>query len=76
MRPLAIVVLVMACAATALTSAVGTADAQTSTEIPSIHITPDKVDSRIGTLEFKDGAPSAETVDRVYDTFGMTLKWV
>jgi hypothetical protein len=41
--------------------------AQTPGEIPSILITPDKVESSIGTLEFKDGAPSAETVDKVYD---------
>ena len=30
-------------------------------EIPPILVTPDKVETRIGTLEFKDGAPSAET---------------
>ena len=46
--------------------------AQTTTEIPSILITPDKVNSRIGTLEFKDGAPSAETVEKVCDTLDFT----
>ena len=30
--------------------------------------TPDKVETRIGTLEFKDGAPSADTVQKVYDS--------
>ena len=37
-----------------------------------ILITPDKVETRIGTLEFKDGAPSAETVEKVYDTLDFT----
>lgn len=34
--------------------------------LPSIS-TPDRVESRIGTLDFVDGAPSAETAARVYD---------
>jgi hypothetical protein len=29
--------------------------------------TPDRVDSRLGTLEFVDGFPSPQTVDTVYD---------
>jgi hypothetical protein len=29
--------------------------------------TPDKVETRLGTLEFDDGAPSAETAALVYD---------
>ena len=29
--------------------------------------TPDKVESSIGTLDFKDGAPSTETVAKAYD---------
>jgi hypothetical protein len=29
--------------------------------------TPDTVETRIGTLSFRDGAPSAETVEKVYD---------
>jgi hypothetical protein len=29
--------------------------------------TPDKVDTRIGELDFRDGAPSAETVAKIYD---------
>jgi hypothetical protein len=27
-----------------------------------------KIETRIGTLEFKDGAPSAETTRKVYDS--------
>lgn len=33
---------------------------------------PDAVQTRIGTLEFKDGAPTAETANKVYDTLDFT----
>ncbi len=33
---------------------------------PSI-LTPDTVETRIGTLNFKDGYPSKETIDKIYD---------
>ena len=36
-------------------------------EIPPSINTPDKVESSIGTLEYKDGAPSEETVAKAYD---------
>jgi len=36
-------------------------------QIPASVTTPDKVETRIGTLEFKDGAPSNATVQKVYD---------
>jgi hypothetical protein len=42
--------------------------AQTASAIPQILITPDKVETRIGTLEFKDGAPSAATAEKVLDS--------
>ncbi|KOF12857.1 hypothetical protein AC244_33140 [Ensifer adhaerens] len=45
---------------------------QTVGDIPAILITPDKVVSSIGTLEFRDGAPSPETVKKVYDTLAFT----
>jgi hypothetical protein len=41
--------------------------AQKPTDIPSGLKTPDRVETPIGTLEFKDGAPSAATVQKVYD---------
>jgi hypothetical protein len=47
------------CAMLALT---GFAWSQTSAEVPPSLITPDKVETRLGTLDFKNGAPSAETV--------------
>jgi hypothetical protein len=34
--------------------------------------TPDSADTRIGTLAFKDGAPSAETAQAVYDHLDFT----
>ncbi|WFU90442.1 DUF1254 domain-containing protein (plasmid) [Rhizobium sp. CC1099] len=41
-------------------------------EIPASLITPDKVETSIGALEFKDGAPSPETMKRVYDHLDFT----
>ncbi len=41
--------------------------AQTTTELPASITTPDRVESVIGTLEFKDGVPSVETAQRVRD---------
>jgi len=57
--------IVVACAALALPSL---AAAQATTGIPPSITTPDKIETLIGTLEFKDGAPSAETVQKVYDS--------
>lgn len=44
------------------------AAAQSTTGIPPEITTPDKIESRIGTLEFKDGAPSEATVEKVFDS--------
>jgi hypothetical protein len=41
-------------------------------QIPPQITTPDKVESRIGTLEFKDGAPTEETLAKVYDHIDFT----
>jgi hypothetical protein len=51
---------------------VGSIQITAADEIPSILVTPDKVETNIGTLEFKDGAPSADTVGKVYDTLDFT----
>ena len=37
------------------------------TEIPQEILTPDKVKTRLGTLEFSDGLPTTETVEKAYD---------
>ncbi|PQO30850.1 DUF1254 domain-containing protein [Blastopirellula marina] len=36
-------------------------------QVPESITTPDKVETRIGTLDFQDGLPSKETLDAVYD---------
>jgi hypothetical protein len=43
------------------------ANAQTSSSALKAQTTPDIVESSIGKLEYKDGAPSKETVAKVYD---------
>ena len=45
-----------------------TVHAQTTPKIPPAITTPDKVQTSIGTLEFKDGAPTADTARKVYDS--------
>jgi hypothetical protein len=60
-RPLA---LALACATLALPRL---AAAQTAPAISPTITTPDKLESSLGTLQFKDGAPSKETVAKVYD---------
>jgi len=46
--------------------------AQASPGIPPAITTPDKVETRIGTLDFKDGMPNRETVAKVYDNLDFT----
>src|SRR5678815_2107698 len=41
-------------------------------QIPPSVTTPDKVETRIGTLDFKDGLPSKTTLDKVYDNLDFT----
>jgi hypothetical protein len=59
-------------AVSAMLLASGLAAAQTAPAIPPILVTPDTVDTRIGKLEFKDGAPSADTAARIYDALDFT----
>jgi hypothetical protein len=46
--------------------------AQMAPAISPANSTPDKVDARIGTLNFKDGAPDAATAAKVYDHVDFT----
>ncbi|MBB3394954.1 MULTISPECIES: DUF1254 domain-containing protein [unclassified Rhizobium] len=48
------------------------ASARTAAEVPPAITTPDKVETRIGTLDFKDGMPSKETIAKVYDNLDFT----
>jgi hypothetical protein len=50
----------------------GLAPAQKATGIPAAITTPDKVETRIGTLDFKDGMPSKPTIDKIYDNVDFT----
>jgi len=50
----------------------GLAAAQATTAIPPELITPDRVQTRFGTLEFKDGAPTVETAEKVRDMLDFT----
>ena len=45
----------------------GATMAQTGSEIPPSLVTPDTVESNIGTLEYKDGVPTVETAKKVRD---------
>ena len=48
------------------------AAAQTAPAIPPSITTPDKVETRLGTLDFKDGMPSPATMAKVYDNLDFT----
>ncbi len=48
------------------------ASAQVSQDTLKSLSAPDSIDTRVGTLEFKDGVPSAETAQLVYDTLDFT----
>src|SRR6186997_692692 len=51
----------------ALSVALGMATPLAADEIPPSIATPDTVESSIGKLEYKDGAPTDETVAKAYD---------
>ena len=53
-------------------SATQTAHAQATAGIPPSLVTPDKVESRIGALNFKDGMPSKDPLAKVYDNLDFT----
>jgi hypothetical protein len=52
---------------TALAGALTIASSHAQAQIPVSITTPDKVESSIGTLEYNDGAPSKQTVEKTYD---------
>jgi hypothetical protein len=68
-QSLRILVAAAACAALSLPRL---AAAQTPAGIPPGLVTPDKVETRIGTLEFKEGAPSKATLEKIYDSIDST----
>jgi hypothetical protein len=58
--------------ATAWLPVANLAQAQPTPAIPSSITTPDRINSRIGPLEFTDGAPSQATLDKVFDNLDYT----
>jgi hypothetical protein len=64
MKQIGLLAAVVVCATLVLPRLAG---AQMAPAIPPSVTTPDGVESRLGTLDFKDGAPSKETVGKVYD---------
>lgn len=66
-RPLAVLA---GCAILTLPSL---ATAQTIHEIPASVTTPDTVETRLGALDFKDGAPNKATLEKVYDNLDFTF---
>ena len=48
------------------------AGAQPSRAVPSFLVTPDRVQTSIGTLESKDGAPTTATAEKIRDTLDFT----
>ena len=66
MRPLAFLVACTLLAGSRLASG------QSGEAIPASLLTPNRVESRIGTLEFQDGAPNKATLDKVYDHLDYT----
>jgi hypothetical protein len=49
--------------------------AQTLQATPPSIVTPNKVESRVGTLEFKDGVPSRATAERLFDNLDLTYAY-
>jgi hypothetical protein len=50
----------------------GVAPGQAASAAPPELGVPDRAETRIGVLEFTDGAPTAETAEKVYDTLAFT----
>ena len=49
--------------------------AQTAPATPPSLVTPDRVESRLGILEFKDGVPNKATADKVFDNLDFTYAY-
>ena len=73
MRPIGFSALMIVLAAIAVQVSQGFA--QTAPEIPPSITTPDRVDTRIGTLEFKDGVPNEATAGRLFDNLDFTYAY-
>jgi len=72
-----VIILLAICLASLFFGCIGCSDSQTRTivgpdgvpyePIPESILTPDEVDTQLGTLEFFDGLPNAETIEKAYE---------
>ncbi len=62
----------MTCGFVLAMSLAATAQAEVSKETIESLGAPDSVETSIGTLDFKDGAPSADTAQKVFDALDFT----
>src|SRR5271154_2150598 len=67
MNQLSLLAGILVCTLAATTSSAQSTKMKMTTDIPVSITTPDKVDTRIGTLKFEGGYPDAATVEKVYD---------
>jgi hypothetical protein len=63
---------IMLAAALVAVLALTTPKMKPTADIPPEITTPEKVETRIGPLDFKDGMPSKETIAEVYDNLDFT----
>ena len=59
-----------------LTLCFSNAGAQTGSAVPPSISTPDKVETQLGVLEFKDGVPNKATAEKLYDNLDFTYVFV
>lgn len=64
-------VILFACIVSTCWSLVAQTKYKMTTDIPSSIITPDKVETPIGKLEFFDGVPNKATIDKLYDNLDL-----
>jgi hypothetical protein len=73
MKPIGLLAATVVCATLVLPRV---ASAQTAPAIPPSITTPDKVESRLGPLDFRDGAPERATLEKTYDHIDFTHAFV
>jgi hypothetical protein len=71
--PFFVIALVLACLVLPTTASYAASKPKYSADVPKSVMTPNKVQTEsLGTLEFFDGMPSAETLRKVYDNLDLT----
>lgn len=72
MKPVLMPTAVLTCVALAMPRLAAAQDGNGNGTPPRAITTPERVETRIGTLDFSDGTPSAETAAKVYDNIDLT----